>query len=74
MWLYTTPQSYNFFLKLARISEEKFRKSYFGCLADCHYALALPWDSNCIEFGTIKADYLAYLFSDAAIISRSNDT
>ena len=29
MWLYTTPQSYDFFLKLARISGESFEKSYF---------------------------------------------
>ena len=29
-WLYTTPQSYDFFLKLARISGESFEKSYFG--------------------------------------------
>ena len=28
-WLYTTPQSYDFFLKLARISGESFEKSYF---------------------------------------------
>ena len=41
MWLYTTPQSYDFFLKLARISRESFEKSYFGKgydgLGDCHY-------------------------------------
>lgn len=28
-WLYTTPQSYDFFLKLARISGEKFRKKLY---------------------------------------------
>ena len=27
MWLYTTPQSYDFFLKLPRISGESFEKS-----------------------------------------------
>jgi len=40
-WLYITPQSYDFFLKLARISGESFEKSYFGSgyygLDDCYY-------------------------------------
>lgn len=34
MWLYTTPQSYDFFLKLTRISGESFRKSYSNCIVE----------------------------------------
>ena len=34
MRLYTTPQSYDFFLKLARISGESFEKSYFNCMVE----------------------------------------
>lgn len=34
MWLYTTPQSYDFFLKLARISGESFEKSYSNCMVE----------------------------------------
>lgn len=41
MWLYTTPQSYDFFLKLARISGESFEKKYIwsGVIMDLVIAM-----------------------------------
>ena len=58
MWLYTTPQSYDFFLKLARISGESFEKSYFWMRPSRHERLGEPAPTESVVH-VVKDTFLA---------------
>lgn len=63
MWLYTTPQSYDFFLKLARISGVFFEKIIFGRgIMDLVIAM-IPW-----AYGTQKRTQYSVLSTFPVIV------